>query len=421
VIRIQRLRDNAGGTCTYAGSQNSWDWWPNALYDAREGSFRDSAAIVGMTTQPMRMAGVMHYISLDVANLKRWLAGDIGTTGDEALNDNGYIVYFSDRRGNHDAANGDVETGEFGFEDHINSASATGLPDGVLQTGEDVNVGDPKWAAGTQQLYGSTPWNNAVNIPTGATAPFDTTARPETIIPIGNTTAPAPGAGAARVNKAVLFRRALKVINGGIVGGVNNLPDAGLTVVAENPIYVQGNFNAHEGAPDATWSNQEPNRPASIVGDAITLLSRAWSDARSFELPNLMSSRDATTTSYRFAALGGKGLSFAYCASGCGNPGHLFGTDGGAGNFLRLLEDWGATGSAPEGLRYRGSIVSLHINRQAIGAYKFASSNNHIYNAGPRNFSFDIDFLTPSLLPPGTPMFRDVNTLQFRQILRPNQ
>jgi hypothetical protein len=25
------------------------------------------------------------------------------------------------------------------------------------------------------------------------------------------------------------------------------------------------------------------------------------------------------------------------------------------------------------------------------------------------------------LLPPGTPMFRDINTLTFRQMLRPNQ
>ena len=35
--------------------------------------------------------------------------------------------------------------------------------------------------------------------------------------------------------------------------------------------------------------------------------------------------------------------------------------------------------------------------------------------------AFDSDFLTPSLLPPGTPMFRDVNTLTFRQLLRPTQ
>lgn len=424
VIRIQRLRDNGGGpaatACSYQLSQNSWDWWPNALYDAREGSFRDSAAVPGMTTSPMVMGGVMHYISLDVNNLKRWLAGTIGTTGTTALNSNGYIVYFSDRRGNHDSTMGDVETGEYGFEDHVNSTSAAGAPDGVLQLGEDVNIGDLKWPINTQQMYGAIPWNDPVNIPSGATAPYSfAAARPATVIPISNTIAPAPGAGQARVNKALLFRRALKLVNAGIVGGVSSLPDAGLTVVAENPAYVHGNYNAVETAPPADWSNQEPNRPAAIIADSIALLSRNWSDARSFERPHQMlgaNGRQALTTSYRFAAIGGKGLSFPYCGAPCGNPGQLFGTDGGAANFLRMLEDWAGTS-----INYRGSIVSLHINRQAIGTYKFAAANNHIYNAGARNFSFDIDFLTPALLPPGTPMFRDVNTLQFRQILRPNQ
>ena len=417
VIRIQRLRDNAGGTCTYASSQNSYDWWPNTLYDPREGSFRDSGAVAGMTTSPMLMAGVIQYVSLDVANLKRWFAGTIGTTGTAAFDNNGYIVYFSDRRGNHDAANGDVETGEFGFEDFINSTSTAGTPDAVLQAGEDVNLGDPKWAANSQQVYGQTPWNNAVNIPTGAIAPYSFAgARPWTAIPLSNTTVPAPGAGAARVNKVVLFRRALKLINGGISGGVNNLPTDGLTVTAENPVYVQGNYNGSSTAPDTDWTNQEPNVPAAVIGDAISLLSNNWNDALSFEVPNLVTSRDATTTTYRFGAIAGKGLSFSYCSAACGNPGQLFGTDGGAANFLRMLEDWGAATT-----NYRGSLISLHINRQAIGAYKFNAGNNHIYNAGGRNFTFDIDFLTPTLLPPGTPMFRDINTLQFRQILRPNQ
>lgn len=418
VIRIQRLRDNGGGTCTYSQSMNSYDWWPNTLYDAREGSFRDSGAVAGMTTSAMQMSGVMQYVALDVGNLKRWFAGSIGTTGTNAWDNNGYIVYFSDRRGNHDTANADVETGEFGFEDFVNSTTTAGTPDGVLQAGEDVNVGDPRWAANTQQLYGQVPWNNAVNIPTGATAPYSFAgARPWTLIPQANATTPAPGAGAARVNKVVLFRRALKLVNGGISGGVNKLPTDGLTVAAENPVYVQGDYNGTSSVtPAADWSNEEPNVPASVVADAITLLSNNWNDASSFEVPNLVTSRDATTTTYRFGAIAGKGLSFAYCSATCGNPGQLFGTDGGAANFLRMLEDWGSATT-----NYRGSLISLHINRQAVGAYKFNATNNHIYNAGGRNFTFDTDFLTPTLLPPGTPMFRDINTLQFRQLLRPNQ
>jgi hypothetical protein len=89
--------------------------------------------------------------------------------------------------------------------------------------------------------------------------------------------------------------------------------------------------------------------------------------------------------------------------------------DGGAHNLLRQLEDW--SGNT---LTYRGSIVSFYISRQATGIFKYEGGD--IYVApGTRNFTFDDDFLIPSKLPPGTPMFRDVNTLTFRQLLRPNQ
>ena len=58
VLRIQRLRDNGNigtGTgalpvCTYADSQNPHDWWPNALYDAREGNYRPTGTGVATTS-----------------------------------------------------------------------------------------------------------------------------------------------------------------------------------------------------------------------------------------------------------------------------------------------------------------------------------------------------------------------------------
>jgi len=80
---------------------------------------------------------------------------------------------------------------------------------------------------------------------------------------------------------------------------------------------------------------------------------------------------------------------------------------------MRLLEDWSTATTY-----YRGSIVSFYISRQATGIYK---SGTYSYGAATRVFNFDSDFLLPSKLPPGTPMFRDVNTLTFRQLLRPNQ
>jgi hypothetical protein len=64
-------------------------------------------------------------------------------------------------------------------------------------------------------------------------------------------------------------------------------------------------------------------------------------------------------------------------------------------------------------------MVSLYTSRQATGTFKYAGTT--VYDYADRNFKFDTEFLQPALLPPGTPMFRDVNLLTFRQILRPNQ
>ena len=79
-------------------------------------------------------------------------------------------------------------------------------------------------------------------------------------------------------------------------------------------------------------------------------------------------------------------------------------------NFLRLLKDWNGT------VHYRGSLVGFYFNRQAVGTYKCCTN---VYSPGTRDYQFDIDFLTPALLPPRTPMFRDVNTLGFTQVLTP--
>jgi hypothetical protein len=153
-----------------------------------------------------------------------------------------------------------------------------------------------------------------------------------------------------------------------------------------------------------------PDRPAALIADAITILSNNWSDVRSLNSPNDMAARDATSTGYRFAMIAGKSIAFprpGWAAAGD------WGTDGGVHNFMRMLEDWGG-----QTISYRGAMISLYTARQMIGIYR---ANANVYAPGTRAFAFDTNFLQPQLLPPGTPMFRDVNTLRFRQILRPNQ
>jgi len=402
VIRLQRLRDSGTtAACGYGATGFPTDFWPNALYDAREGTPRDLA-----TDAAMSMGGVINFVTLDVGNLKRWLSGAIGATGTTAWNNNGYIVYFSDRRGNHNPLTG-FETGEYGYEDSINVAAGANAwaPNTILEAGEDRNEN------GTLQTYGGTVSVVAGVVPGGATLPFATGATPMTTVNVNRRPE-------ARVNRQVLFRRALKLANGCIGNGtnplggcnaannVNNLPDAGLTVTSENAVYVHGSYNAK---PDAIAENAA-SRPAAIIADVLTILSRQWTDVSSLNSPNNRAGRVAETTGYRFALIAGKSIAFP-------KPGAWgaqdFGTDGGVHNFMRMLEDWGG-----KTIHYRGSIVSLYTARQFTGIYRV---NENIYNPGTRTFAFDTNFLTPALLPPGTPMFRDVNTLKFRQILRPNQ
>jgi hypothetical protein len=198
-----------------------------------------------------------------------------------------------------------------------------------------------------------------------------------------------------------LFRKALKLVN----GQQGNIIAPGMTVAAENPVYVQGNYNAQA---NNTLAN--PHVATAIIADAVTLLSNNWNDIISFTQPNNPGNRDATQTGYRVAIVSGKPLSFQRPGWG---PAQDFGTDGGAHNFLRYIENWGGVN-----LNYRGSIVSFFTSRQAVGTYKCC---NYVYGAPNRAYVFDNEFLTPTLLPPGTPMFRDINTLTFRQLLRPTQ
>ncbi len=381
ILRLQRLRNApAGGVAAPApagqscgtGSLNATDYWPNVLYDTREGNRRDDIAL-GTTTVPL--GGVMHYVELDVRNLGRWLRGEIGASGPSARSVNGYTVYFSDRRSNRNAA--DEETGEYGFEDVVNPADAAGTPNGLLDDGEDVNSNN------VVDVYGQTP-----HVPAGATAPLTAAARPATSV------APA----IAQVNRAILFRRALKLTN----GSLGDIVAPGLTIASENPVYVQGHYNANS----AGFGN--PHIAAAVIADAVTLLSSSWNDNNSFSSPHNPAGRDAGTTWYRFAVLAGKGKSFPRPTSFAADQD--FGTDGGVHNFLRYLENWGG-----ETLNFRGALASFYFNRQAVGTYKCCTN---VYSPPSRGYAFDTDFLQPSLLPPLTPMFRDLNTTGFTQVIR---
>jgi hypothetical protein len=401
IIRLQRLRDNSNAAltqCPMASSitgvldtKNSYEWWPNVLFDPREALLRDTAP----ADLKVGLGGVMYYVAIDVNNLTKWFKGTAPLNnpgGANAKVDNtGFTVYFSDRRNNRTALDS-KETGEFGFEDFVNSTAAGGAPNGTLDQGEDVNANNQL------DTYGDVPSYLGVsgNVPGGAVAPLNGAARAFTTRLL---------AGEAQVNRAIVFRRALKLIKGSnIVGNSVN----GLTVVSENPVYVQGDWNANAANDGFTGAHAA----TSVIADAVTLLSNSWNDDTSFSLPYNVSNTGRVRSAqswYRIAIIGGKGPWFPQPA----NTATDFGTDGGVHNFLRYLE-----GGDNTTVNYTGSIATFYYNRQAVGTYKCC---NTVYGAPTRAYAFDSDFLDPSKLPPNTPVFRDMNAVGFSQELRPGK
>lgn len=430
IIRLARLRDNpatataANSYCGTTTDTTATDYWPLVLFDSREGGFRPS---VTLANSPAKEAlpqipalGVMHYVELDAANLSAWFKNNQAGLG---LNNNtGFTVYFSDRRGEQpDPYTSNTLTGSLLFEDIVNGSTDpnNGCPDKTLTAGEDLE------SDGNLRITGGLPPGAPLSIfpyavtnaiPTG-TLTTTGTVNPILQNPVCKTNYSTLWIGAtyvhtqeARENPPLFFRHALKIVNGATLNlgtscFAGGTPACGLSIAAENPVYIQGDYNAPGGSLTATGVVA-----AGVAGDAVTLLSDNWNDVNSFTDPYDIGARTAVQTAYRVALIGGKGIPFPQ-PSGQAQD---FGTDGGVHNFLRFLENWSGINCY-----YEGSLVSFYYNRQAVGEYK---TGNTVYNPPNRLYSFDTNFtLGPSYLPPRTPVLRSVNTIGFSQETLPTQ
>ncbi len=393
------------------GANSKYGFYPINFYDPREG-FPHDATPTGFTQTQCYTNGVMGAVELDVGNLNQWLTG--GIPGSGALVNyapqNGYLVYFSDRRGM--IADPNVTpvatSGESGIEDVINSSSATQMPDGVL---EPVNPGynnndllSPEDVDGNGRLdnWGEANVGNGFGVNTNTVPPN----------PFVAISCAAVNAVNGRANKVTGARHVLRLIDGGL-GNLPVRPDTGgggFTVASENPLYIQGNYNSNAG--DPFWSNPQtatdiPHSNASIIADAVSLQSTAWSDLTSMLNPHTLSARIPVSTYYRTAIAGGKNRNFPEPA---GATGADVGTDGGVHNFLRYMENWGGIN-----LYYRGSLVSLYYAQYNTGTYKCCTL---VYGAPGRKYYFDTEFLNPANLPPGTPELQDIDNLSYWQNLQ---
>ena len=372
--------------------------FPINMFDTREGLYNDTSSVFNPKsgTAPgygtaVPWAGVMSIVDIDVANLKKFLDGTwdakmpTGTPyytasghvlrSSDIPQNNGWVIYVSDRRGDFDF------DGEYDMEDIF------GANDGIMQPSEDFNGSGNLQADYTNEAIRYTG--------TGACAPRDI----------------------AAVFNHKFYRRGVRLKNGtlppGIYDSATPSNTRGITFASENGVYIQGNFNAtgisSVGTPTASNlylpQGTSSHIPASVAGDAITILSNAWTDGESFVYPFTLSSRAASETTQRFAMLGGDTIT---SLSGSPNQG---GGDlrmnGGVHNFMRFLENWGTR------LNYAGSLINLYNSHNNNGAFKCC---NNVYDPPERNWVFDATFLDVNRLPPGTPYFQNIQMTGFQRV-----
>lgn len=175
--------------------------------------------------------------------------------------------------------------------------------------------------------------------------------------------------------------RAIRLKNGG------TLPSAGMTVVSENPIYIQGDYNTGSGTPPSdsgTFTDPDvtgyTRKPAAIYADAINVLSGAWSDLNS---TLSISSRVATSTTVNSALVTGE------VPSGGGKY------SGGGEGFVRFQEDWQKNNQT---FTYYGSMVELFNSQTAVGAY---SNSANIFKAPALHWYYDNATFSGTAGPPG--------------------
>lgn len=160
-----------------------------------------------------------------------------------------------------------------------------------------------------------------------------------------------------------------------LVNGSEIKRAGGLTVVSNDPVYIQGNFNTVS------------RKPSAVIGDALNLLSNAWNDANSTAG---LSSRVSNGLTVNAAFIAGIKTT---------TPGSY---NGGLENYPRLHERW--TGTT---LQITGSFVSLWNSQIATGQWVYGSPQ---YTAPNRNWNYDTSFADGTNLPPFTPWAVEMTT-----------
>ena len=274
----------------------------------------------------------MHYVELDVHNLRRWLRSEIGTGAERLPERRGSGVMPDGRHGLRGLLLGPPRRNRDNFARRharrassasrtTSTADANSVPNNTLDGAFIDTQGEPLCRGcepRDDQTYGCIA-ADAARSWLGRPAQNPTCSchrrRPARPTPQSNeydSLEHARRSNVARVNRAYFFRRALKLVN----GGRGDLPanrTQGLTVASENPVYVQGNYNACTKRALTRPTSGNSFNPActggvgfgavpgtdhvsaAVIADAVTLLSNGWNDIRSFVIPTTRASADGHT------------------------------------------------------------------------------------------------------------------------------
>lgn len=372
--------------------------FPIQLQDTREGNRSNETD--NLSANQVFRNGVMSLVDIDVANLRRFLKGDFDNNlptdtpfalknSNQSLkstnvpSNRGQVLYFTDRRGDEDF------DGRYKMED-VNSEY-------------DSNIDEDLDENGTIDK----PSSSNKEAPPSADSTVE--------------------AAYAAVTDHSYYRRGVRLINGETLPGnydwQNPATTTGFTLASENGAYVLGNYNvksvAVAGGTSSTTSDKYSPQgksaqlsgtsdgnlhiPAAIIGDAVTVLSNNWDDAKSFAYPNDLTKRVATDTRVRFAMLAGDPIT-----GHTPNDGLYGAQNGGLINFKRFLESWSG-----DRLNYSGSLVNLYNAFNSNGRHK---PNFATYNPPIRDWTFEESFKDPTRLPPGTPFVYFITFTGFERI-----
>lgn len=181
--------------------------------------------------------------------------------------------------------------------------------------------------------------------------------------------------------------QAARLVNGSTLPRWTTLggDPGGFTFATDKGLYLQGDFNKTNSI------------PSSVLADAVTVLSNNWNDANANKLVQDYTKRPAMDTTIITSIMAGTVVK----DPNTGNPVD----DGGANNFIRLMEDWyHGSPSASSTLTFKGSIAQLFNSQVFTGKWL----NNYTYARPKRVWSFDTNITQNP--PPG--LFANVSFLR---------